>query len=85
MLFEKCIVDASINSQILVFTGGRVFGVCTAMKFFVSLIMQRFAECSSVCGHSTFVRSPLCGSGCVCGCCCKCFRAFGGCLGTRSR
>ena len=79
VLFEKCIVDASIKVIAFVYRS-ESFGVCTA-------IFKDF--CVSVCSafHIRVLSCLPVGGwlGCVCGCCCKCFRAFGGCLGTRSR
>ena len=63
VLFEKCIVDASIF----------IFAMHT------SFLVVCFVRVLCV-----YIRALLC-VGCVCRCCCKCFRAFGGCLGTRSR
>ncbi len=42
------------QNQILVFTGGRVFGVCTAILIFVSLYKKMF------CG-AFHIRASLCG------------------------
>lgn len=65
VLFEKCIVDASI--------------------FIFIVVHDSFLSCAVFVVSTFGPVAALCGGGVVCRCCCKCLRAFGGCLGTRSR